>query len=155
MMFGNKIKAIIPMLLLIFVLLGTTSCMFLNIGDKSEESESETKPETNTETETDTEVGSVTETETEEETEIEEETETEEERYLTLYQNKAASFDIIYSADINTTLARYTDAKDFYTSLCFLLNESVGSPTAPKLANDKNYEQNDRIEIIWGKTACE
>ncbi len=75
--------------------------------------------------------------------------------YLTLYQNNAACFNIVFDKNMDMSMKRYEAAKNYYIQLCSFMGATIGSATAPKLMSDAGYVENDeKIEILWGKTAC-
>ena len=132
-MFKNKFKQIVALLLLSVLLLATVSCDS-NKDDKTQETQ---EPVVTTDQNSDDSDNSG------------------EEEYITLYQNRASCFNMVFGKDIDMTLPRYTSAKDFCIQLCTIFGATMGTPTAPKLMSDVDYVENqDQIEILWGKTAC-
>lgn len=61
------------------------------------------------------------------------------EEYVTLYQNGATCFDVVYSAGIQLDGPRMEAIRSFLTSLCTAFGDSVGSATAPRLVSDAKY----------------
>lgn len=131
-MFANKIKSIISIILVLLILFSTVACNG-NKTDGSDTSQDSKAPETTNEQNDDS----------------------NEDKYIMLYQNKTATFNMVFDKNLDMTLPRYTAAKDFCAQLCTIFGETMGAPTAPKLMNDTDYVDNsEQIEIHWGKTAC-
>ena len=132
-MFANKFKSTISMILVILILFSMIACS----GNKAEESDTtqdSKAPETVAEQTDDS---------------------NEDNKHITLYQNKTAYFNMVFDHTMDMTLPRYTAAKDFCAQLCTIFGETMGASTAPKLMSDADYVENqEQIEILWGKTAC-
>ena len=75
--------------------------------------------------------------------------------YVTLYQNGASLFDVLYDSSMEIESPRLVATRSFYTSILNALGEPAGSKTAPRLMPDKDYtEDASKTVILFGLTVA-
>ena len=75
--------------------------------------------------------------------------------YITLYQNGAALFNVVYDSNLEIDSPRLTAAKSFYQALLTALGEQVESKSAPKLISDKDHtDDSGKPVVLFGMTVA-